>query len=154
MKRPVALTIAVVLQWIGAVTTVIAAIGLILGAFATLDSGLRADIDKALTDGGVTGVTSGAITGGLFIAGLIIAALAVLRVIVAFSLARGHNWARILISIFAVLNLLAGIGYLFAGQWPSAILAIVIEGITLLLLWNPGSSAYIKAKTVERAVAG
>lgn len=154
MKRPVALTIAVVLQWIGAVATVIAAIGLILGAFATLDSGLREDIDKALTDSGVTGVSTGAITGGLFIAGLIIAALAVFRVIVAFSLARGHNWARILISVFAVLNLLAGIGYLFAGQWMNAILAIIIEGITLLLLWNPASSAYIKAKTAERAIAG
>lgn len=152
MSRPITLTIAVVLQWIGAVITIIAAVGIILGAFATLDSGLRADIDKALADSGVSGVSAGAITGGLFVGGLIVAAVAVLRVIIAFSLARGHNWARILISVFAVLNLLAAIGYLFGGLWLNAIIGIVVEGLTLFLLWNAASSAYIKEKTAERAV--
>ena len=154
MKRPITLTIAVVLQWIGAVLTIIAAVGIILGAFATMDSTFRTEIDKALTENDISGISAGAITGGLFVGGLIVAAVAVLRVIVAFSLARGHNWARILISVFAVLNLLASIGYLFGGLWWNAIIGIVVEGITLFLLWNAASSAYIREKTAERALAG
>jgi ABC-type multidrug transport system fused ATPase/permease subunit len=87
----------------------------------------------------------------VFIAGLVVAGIAVIRVIVAMSLARGHNWARILISVFAVLNLLGGIGVLFSGQWLTAIVTIVIEVLILWLLWNSSSSAYIKVKTAERA---
>jgi hypothetical protein len=154
MSRPVTLTIAVVLQWIAAIFSIIAAVGLILSAFATLDSGVRDEIDKALTSEGVTGVSAGVITGGVFAAGLVVAAIAIIRVIVAMSLARGHNWARILITVFAVLSLLGAIGTLFSGQWLTAVITIVIEVVILWLLWNASSSAYIKVKTAERAVAG
>lgn len=148
------LTIAVVLQWIAAVISIIAAVGLILGALATLDSGVRDQINSALSSEGITEISAGAITGGVFVAGLVVAAIAVIRVIVAFSLARGHNWARILISVFAVLSLLGGIGTLFSGQWLTAIVTIVVELVILWLLWNSSSSAYIKLKTAERALAG
>lgn len=154
MKRPITLTIAVVLQWIGAITTLIVGITLILGGGATLDNDLRAEIDKVLTAEGVTGVSASAITTGLLIGGVIVVAVAVFRVIVAFSLARGHNWARILITVFATLNLLAAIAQLISGQWINAIVAIIIEGLTLFLLWNASSSAYIKFKTAERVTAG
>lgn len=148
------LTIAVVLQWIAAVISIIAAVGLILGALATLNSDVRDEINNALSSEGITEISAGAITGGVFVAGLVVAAIAVIRVIVAFSLARGHNWARILISVFAVLSLLGGIGTLFSGQWLTAIVTIVVELVILWLLWNSSSSAYIKLKTAERALAG
>jgi len=148
------LTIAVILQWIAAIISIIGAVGLILGAFATLDSGVRDQIDNALSSEGVTGISAGAITGGVFIAGLVVAAIAVIRVIVAMSLARGHNWARILISVFAILSLLGGIGTLLGGNWLTGIVSIVVEVVILWLLWNASSSAYIKVKTAERAVAG
>ena len=148
------LTIAVVLQWIAAVISIIAAVGLILGAFATLNSDVRDQINNALSSEGITEISAGAITGGVFVAGLVVAGIAVIRVIVAFSLARGHNWARILISVFAVLSLLGGIGTLFSGQWLTAIVTIVVELVILWLLWNSSSSAYIKLKTAERALAG
>ena len=154
MSRPVTLTIAVVLQWIAAILSIIAAVGLILGALATLDSGVRHQIDNALTSEGVTGISAGAITGGVFIAGLVVADIAVIRVIVAMSLARGHNWARILISVFAIHRLLGGIGTLLGGNWLTGIVSIVVEVVILWLLWNSSSSAYIKVKTAERAVAG
>jgi len=154
MSRPVTLTIAVVLQWIAAIISIIAAVGLILGALATLDSGVRDEINNALTSEGITEISAGAITGGVFVAGIVVAAIAVIRVIVAMSLARGHNWARILISVFAILSLLGGIGTLFSGQWLTAIVTIVIEVVILWLLWNSSSSAYIKVKTAERAVSG
>ncbi|MGA0208618.1 MAG: hypothetical protein ACO3LZ_01725 [Candidatus Nanopelagicales bacterium] len=154
MSRPMTLTIAVILQWIAAIISIIGAVGLILGAFATLDSGVRDQIDNALSSEGVTGISAGAITGGVFIAGLVVAAIAVIRVIVAMSLARGHNWARILISVFAILSLLGGIGTLLGGNWLTGIVSIVVEVVILWLLWNASSSAYIKVKTAERAVAG
>ena len=148
------MTIAVILQWIAAIISIIAAVGLILGAFATLDSGVRDEINNALSSEGVTGISAGAITGGVFIAGLVVAAIAVIRVIVAMSLARGHNWARILITVFAILSLLGGIGTLLGGNWLTGIVSIVVEVVILWLLWNSSSSAYIKVKTAERAVAG
>lgn len=154
MSRPITLTLAVILQWIAAVISIVAAVGLILGAFATLNSDVRDEINNALSSEGITQISAGAITGGVFAFGLVVAGIAVIRVIVAMSLARGHNWARILISVFAILSLLGGIGALFSGQWLTAIVTIVIEVVILWLLWNSSSSAYIKVKTAERAVAG
>ena len=148
------LTIAVILQWIAAIISIIAAVGLILGAFATLNSDVRDEINNALSSEGVTGISAGAISGGVFIAGLVVAAIAVIRVIVAMSLARGHNWARILISVFAILSLLGGIDTLLGGNWLTGIVTIAVEVVILWLMWNSSSSAYIKVKTAERAVAG
>jgi len=148
------LTIAVILQWVAAIFSIIAAVGLILGALATLDSGVRDQINNALTSEGVTEISAGAVTGGVFIAGLVVAGIAVIRVIVAMSLARGHNWARILISVFAILSLLGAIGTLLGGNWLTGIVSIVVEVVILWLLWNSSSSAYIKVKTAERALAG
>ncbi|MGA1147418.1 MAG: hypothetical protein ACO3YU_10525, partial [Candidatus Nanopelagicales bacterium] len=65
-----------------------------------------------------------------------------------------HNWARILISVFAILSLLGGIGTLLGGNWLTGIVTIVVEVVILWLMWNSSSSAYIKVKTAERAVAG
>ena len=145
------LTIAVILQWIAAIVGIIAAVSLILGAFATLDSTFRDTISNALTSEGITEISAGQITAGVFVAGLVVAGIAVIRVIVAVSLARGHNWARILISVFSVLTLLGGIGSLLAGEWI-ALVTIVIELIILWLLWNSSSSAFIKLRTAERAL--
>lgn len=148
------LTIAVLLQWIAAIISIVGAFFLIVGALATLDSGAREEINRALESEGITEISAGAITGGVFIAGLVVAAIAVIRVIVAMSLARGHNWARILISVFAILSLLGGIGTLLGGNWLTGIATLVVEVIILWLLWNSSSSAYIKLKTAERALAG
>lgn len=152
MSRPMSLTIAVLLQWIAAVISIIGAVSLIIGAFATLDSGVRDQIDQVLQSENVEGVSAAAISGGVFIAGLVVAAIAVIRVIVAVSLARGHNWARILISVFAILSLIGGVGALLGGRLLEGIVAIVVELIILWLMWNSSSSAFIKLRTAERAI--
>lgn len=146
------MTIAVVLQWIAAIFSIIAGVGLLLGAAATLNSDVRNEISSVLDQEGITGVSPGAISAGVFIGGLVVMGIAIIRVIVAVSLARGHNWARILISVFVILSLLGGIGALIGGQWI-ALVSIAIEVIILWLMWNSSSSAYIKVKTAERAVA-
>ena len=145
------MTIAVVLQWIAAIFMLIAGVGLILGGLATLDESFRQAITDTLDQEGITGVTAGAISGGVLIAGFVVLGIAVIRAIVAVSLARGHNWARILITVFVVLGLLSAIGALFGGSWI-AIVSIVIEVLILWLMWNGSSSAYIKMRTAERAV--
>ena len=152
MNRPVSLTIAVVLQWIAAVFYVIAGVGILLSGFATLNSNVRDEISGVLDQEGISNVSTGAITAGVFISGLVVIGIAVIRVIVAMSLGKGHNWARILITVFVVLSLLGGVGALFGGQW-AALISIAIEVVILWLLWNASSSAYIKFKTAERAVA-
>lgn len=151
MSRPITLTIAVVLQWVAAVFMIFAGVSLLLGAFATLNANVRDEITGVLSDEGISGVSAGAISAGVFIAGLVVLGIAVIRVIVAISLGRGHNWARILITVFVVLNLLGAIGALLGGQWISLI-SIALEVVILWLLWNASSSAYIKMKTAERAV--
>lgn len=152
MNRPVSLTIAVVLQWIAAVFYIIAGVGILLSGFATLNSTVRDEITSVLDQEGISGVSTGAITAGVFISGLVVIGIAVIRVIVAMSLGKGHNWARILITVFVVLSLLSAIGALFGGQWV-ALVSIALEVVILWLLWNASSSAYIKFKTAERAVA-
>lgn len=152
MNRPVSLTIAVVLQWIAAVLYIIAGVGILLSGFATLNSTVRDEITSVLDQEGISGVSTGAITAGVFISGLVVIGIAVIRVIVAMSLGKGHNWARILITVFVVLSLLSAIGALFGGQWV-ALVSIALEVVILWLLWNASSSAYIKFKTAERAVA-
>lgn len=62
----------------------------------------------------------------MFIAGLVVGAIAVIRVIVAILLARGHNWARIPISVFAILSLFGGIGTLLGGNWLTGIETIAV----------------------------
>jgi len=148
----VSLTIAVVLQWIAAVFYVIAGVGILLSGFATLNSNVRDEISSVLDQEGISNVSAGAITAGVFISGLVVIGIAVIRVIVAMSLGKGHNWARILITVFVVLGLLSSIGALFGGQWV-ALVSIAFEVVILWLLWNASSSAYIKFKTAERAVA-
>jgi len=152
MSRPVSLTIAVVLQWIAAILYLIAGVGVLISGFATLNSSVRDEISGALEQEGITNVSASAITAGVLISGLVVIGIAVIRVIVAASLGKGHNWARILITVFVVLSLLGAVGALLGGQWV-AIGSIAIEIVILWLLWNGSSSAYIKFKTAERAVA-
>lgn len=147
------LTIAVVLQWIAAIIGIFGAVAVLGGALAMLNTNVRQSVDQVLSDEGISG-SSVAIAGGLFVGGLLLLAIAVVRAIVAVSLARGHSWARILISVIAVLYLIGGVGSVIGGQWLTGIVSIAVELVILWLLWNSSSSAYIKVKTAERAVAG
>jgi len=118
------LTIAVLLQWIAAVVAIIGAVGVIVSEFSVV---------------------------GLIVS-LILIAIAVIRAIIALSLARGHNWARILISVFAIVSAFGAVSQIFSGAVLGGIVGLVIEILVLWLMWNSSSSTYIKVKTAERAV--
>lgn len=118
------LTIAVLLQWIAAAVAIFGAVGVIVSEFSVV---------------------------GL-ITSLILIGIAVIRAIIALSLARGHNWARLLISVFAVISAIGAVTQIFGGSVLGGIVSLVIEILVLWLMWNSSSSTYIKVKTAERAV--
>jgi len=124
MRRPFTLTLAVLLVWIYVVLSVIVAI-----------SALAADPSVV----------------GLFVS-LLGTGVAVVAAIIAFSLARGHSWARIVISVFAVLAVISEVTQIFGGDVLGGIIRLAIQVVVLWLMWNSSSSTYIKLKTAERAV--
>ena len=153
MKRPVSLTIAVVLQWISAVAGLIAGWAFLMIALATFDADARRGIEEALVTAGVSDVSGAAIGVGVGIVGAVVIALSIVRIIVAVSLGRGRNWARVLITVLSVLNMIVSVGQLFGGQIISGIFGLVVEAVILWLMWNSASSAYIRVRTDERAAA-
>ena len=153
MSRPITLTIAVVLQWIAAILGLIGGVTLFLGSLATLNNEVRAEIEKVLAEADVTTISASTIGWGVAVAGLLTIGISVIRIIVAVSLGRGHNWARILISVIAILSLIGAIGQLFGGHWLTGIVGAVVELIILWLLWNSKSSEFIKIRTAERTIA-
>jgi hypothetical protein len=153
MNRPITLTIAVVLQWISAILGLFAGFTLFLGSLATLNDEVRGEIEKVLAEADVTQISASAIGWGVAVAGLLTIGISIIRVIVAVSLGRGHNWARILITVIVILGIIGGIGGLLGGQWVTSIVSVVLELVILWLLWNSKSSEYIKFKTAERTIA-
>ena len=66
---------------------------------------------------------------------------------VAVYLARGRNWARIVVAILVLISLAGGVGYLFQGYLVQAALAIGVDLLVLWLLFNSSSSAFIAARS-------
>lgn len=154
MTRPMSLTIAVVLQWIAAIFGIIGGFFLLGAAGAMGSQTVRDGVNRALADGGFGEITAATLAWGTLAAGIFTVFIAVIRIIVAVSLARGHNWARLLITVFVALSLLGAIFELFqgGGAFWRGIGTIIVELVILWLMWNRTSTAYIKVKTAERAL--
>lgn len=125
MSRPFTLTLAVLLVWVFAVLSIIEAVGVLVADFTFV---------------------------GLILS-LLVSAVAVIAAIVALSLARGHSWARILISVIAIINVINEVLQIFGGEVLLGIVRLAIQVVVLWLMWNSSSSTYIKVKTAERAVS-
>ena len=146
MKRPVPLTIIVVLQWIAATIGVISGFDQIAAALQLRDAGVADDIEAALVNTGVIDVSGESLVTGLLVAGALTLVIAFVRVMVAVYLARGRAWARMLIAIVAVINLIGGLGFLLHGEWWRAAAIIVVELVILGLLFNTKASAFIRER--------
>jgi hypothetical protein len=151
MSRPVSLTIAVVLQWVAAVIAAISGFDLMAAAFEMSSDGVQSSLEAALAAEGVTDIAGSLIVIGVFLAGVLVTAIAVLRVMVAYYLGMGRNWARIIVTVLVALNLLGGFGYLFQGYVLRASLTIPLELLVLWLLYNERSSAFIKQSSLQPA---
>ena len=125
MSRPFTLTLAVLLVWVFAALSIFEAIGVLVADFT------------------FTGL----------VVSILVSAIAVIAAIVALSLARGHNWARILISVIAIINVINEVLQIFGGEVLLGIVRLAIQVVVLWLMWNSSSSTYIKVKTAERAVS-
>jgi hypothetical protein len=147
MKRPVTLTIAVVLQWMAAVIAVIAGFDLIAAALEMSQAGVATQVEAALVNQGIIDVTGEFVVVGVFVAGVLLMAIAFVRVMVAVYLARGRNWARIVVAILVLISLAGGVGYLFQGYLVQAALSIGVDLVVLWLLFNSRSSAFIKERS-------
>ncbi len=144
MKRPVSLTIVVVLQWIAATIGVISGFDQIAAALQLRDAGVADDIEAALVNTGVIDVSGESLVTGLLVAGALTLVIAFIRVMVAVYLARGRAWARMLIAIVAVINLIGGLGFLLHGEWWRAAAIIIVELVILGLLFSTKASAFIR----------
>ncbi len=157
MTRPITLTIVVILQWVAAVLGLIAAVFLLLGAGTLASRDVRDQVTEALkteTADLPVEITGATVGWGLLFIGLFVVVVSVLRIVIAMSLARGHAWARIVLTIFVAFSLIGAIAELFQGggaMWRG-IVTIIVEIVILWLMWNAKSSAYIAAKGLERAM--
>jgi hypothetical protein len=86
----------------------------------------------------------------VFTAGVLLLALAFVRVMVAVYLARGRNWARIVIAVLVCISIVSGLSYLFQGYLLRSALTVVVDVVVLWLLFNAQSSAFIKERSPER----
>jgi lipid-A-disaccharide synthase-like uncharacterized protein len=153
MKRPASLTIAVVLQYISAILGLIAGGAMFLSGLAAIDPEARRAFEDVMAQQGITGVTGADIGIGLAMIGVLIVAISVVRLIIAISLGRGRNWARVVITVFALLSMLMSVGQLFGGDAINILggaVGIAIEVVILWLMWNGASSAYIRERTAVR----
>jgi hypothetical protein len=149
MKRPVTLTIAVALQWLAAVIAVIAGFDLIAAALEMSQAGVATQIEASLVNQGIVDVTGEFVVVGVFVAGVLLIAIAFVRVMVAVYLARGRNWARIVVAVLVLISLAGSVGYLFQGYVVQAALSIGVDLVVLWLLFNARSSAFITTRSAE-----
>lgn len=149
MKRPVTLTIAVVLQWVAAVIAVITGFDFMAAALVMSRAGVATQVEAALMNQGIIDVSGEFVVVGVFVAGVLLIAIAFVRVMVAVYLARGRDWARIVIAVLVLISLAGGVGYLFQGYFVQAAVSIGVDLVVLWLLFNARSSAFIKARSAE-----
>lgn len=144
MKRPVTLTIAVVLQWIAAVVAILTALDLLGAASQLSSSDIPTQLEAAMVNQGIVDVSGQLVVTGVLTAGVLLLIVAFIRVLLSIYLWRGHNWARIVIAVLIVLNILAAASFLFEGEWLRGIATIVIDLVVLWLMYNPAANAFIK----------
>lgn len=103
---------------------------------------------KFYDEGGVEAVQGNAPAfGAIAIVGLLVFGL--IWIGLAFVLQRGANWARIVLSVLAVLSIASSLLSFVRGGMPALFLVIaaltVVATVALLVfLWRPDSSAFLK----------
>lgn len=126
MSRPGTVTVAFIL-WI------IAAIASFVGAVIEF---------VALTG-------AGAATGGagivLVIAGIVALIIGIIELVVVFKMRSGHNWARIVLTIVGILNILGNLSNGIRGQgfsWVTLILTL----LAVILMYVGGANAFFRRR--------
>ncbi|WP_299052068.1 hypothetical protein [uncultured Nocardioides sp.] len=138
--RPKSVQTAVMLIWVRI------AVGLIAGlvSFFTIDDQLAA--------AGIAAADRSNAEGGIIIGAVIALVISVaIPVILAIFIGKGHNWARIVYTVLAVIGLVVGLlGLIGAAQLGTFNLILSIVGLaltaaTLFFLFRPDANAYFKS---------
>ncbi|WP_460625505.1 alkaline phosphatase family protein [Intrasporangium mesophilum] len=128
-KRPLSVTIVVALVVLAAVADVLYAVG----SFGGRIIGLGATVEED---------TSLPVVGWTFIA------LTVAQVVLALYLARGANWARLVVT--AVLAARVAYAWVLVGEFDGGagegVVALVIAAVILYLLWSPAATAFFERR--------
>lgn len=148
MKRPITLTIAVVLQWVTALVAMVSAFDLIGAALNMSAEGVAEGLTGALQASGINDVDGSLLVVGVFVAGVFVAVLAVVKVVVATYLLQGRSWARLVLSVLIVLSIVSGLAYLVQGYVMRAALVVPVDIVMLWLIFSAPSSEFIKERTV------
>jgi hypothetical protein len=153
MTRPITLTIAVVLQWVAGFIMLLAGFDLFMSALRLSDAATESALDNTTKLQGITDISAAQVVSGVLMAGILLIAIAILRVILAVYLGRGRQWARTLITVLVVLNMLASLAYIFQDEIWRGLPSLVGEVVILWLLFNARSSAYISAQSKPEAAS-
>lgn len=150
MSRPVSITIAALLQWLGSAVVLLLAFDLIVAGMGMLDGGVADEIEATLRSQGITDVGGGLVVIAMLLAGVLVGAIALVRIIVTVYLWRGRNWARIVLTVLVILSMLGGVTYFAQGYTLRAVLTIAVDVLMLYFMFNAQASAYIAAVSADR----
>lgn len=153
MNRPGSVTLAIVLIWIGAIAMLISALTLIAGTFGFRDPTVQKAVEDALVTQGLSAQTENYFYAALWTAAIIMIVSGIVRIILAIFLGRGHNWARVVITVFVAIGMLSSLSMMFAGGWNILIGlgALAIEIVVLWLMWNARASLWFAQARVARS---
>ena len=150
MRRPVSIVIVVLLQWAAAVLGLIAAFDLIAFAIEMSRSGVSEQIESTLVAQNLSETSGSLVVAGVGMAGVMVGMLALLRILVAGYLWQGRSWARLVLALLIVLNVIGSVGQLIEGYWLRAGALILLDLVMLWLMFTLQSSQFVKARGQER----
>ncbi|MDP1878561.1 MAG: hypothetical protein Q8M17_13515 [Actinomycetota bacterium] len=154
MSRPVSITLAVILQWIGAVYVLILGFDLLAAGVGMTRTGIAAELEATLVEQGITDLSGSIVVVSMILAGALMCAIALVRMVVSAYLWQGREWSRMLLTVLIALNVIGALAYLVQGEWLRAVGAFVIDALMLYLMFNTQSSDFIaQAGRARRAEA-
>ncbi len=131
MKRPTGITILGILYVLSGIVMVILAI--VMGVFSSM--------------AGSTYLSSNfSVFGGLI--ALVLGIVAIIQFTIAGALFSGKSWARKLVIIFVIIDLIFEAVSLFAGN-VLGIIFIILDIIVLYYMWRPHVIAYFKGTNIQ-----
>ncbi|MHB1211216.1 MAG: hypothetical protein ACYC0W_02980 [Candidatus Nanopelagicales bacterium] len=143
MSRPVSITVAVILQWVGAVYVLILGFDLLAAGVGMTRTGIAAELEATLVEQGITDLSGSIVVVSMILAGALMSAIALVRMVVSAYLWQGREWSRLVLTVLIALNVIGALAYLVQGEWLRAVGAFVIDAIMLYLMFTSQSSAFI-----------
>lgn len=143
--KPQTITVSYWLYIVGAILGIVGAIVLIVALPASIAASQDQlnRLQSQSTNGvDVSGVVTGAAIGGAIFSGVLTLAFSVLTIVFARKMLLGKNWARIVLAVFAVLQIVGAFN--IAGTYGVSTLHFVVVLVALILSFLPTSNAWFR----------